>query len=257
MPYPSPLHARTLGTIAVAWSATAYLLEEVRRLCVADGRWASVATAAVAVVLLLAAGRHAFAATSRKTAMVRLAVAESVLVLAQMAVRGHMPVPLWAIPFGLLGVLPVWLAFAAALIVPVWPSVEAGSQEDADRAMIVAALWVALPTIVTNVIGAAYMHTFGSPLLAVLNIGLPLALAIVGGVRISSRRRWVEAVASGAHPGWRIIDAPAGRAALPALVRVGKEEPGSLLVRVHAAGQPFREAERLEEVAIVRGRGKR
>jgi hypothetical protein len=69
-------------------------------------------------------------------------------------------------------------------------------------------------------------------------------------VRIRARRRWLDRVGAGSVRGWRLVDGVRGAESLPYLVRTAYREPQTL-VRVHDAGQPFREGDTYEPIALV------
>ena len=252
VPYAPRVSAKAAGAIAVGWGAASSLIDELRRLCFADGGWTWVGIAALSLALRCALGPYAFGARSRRAATARLALGYLLLSAALVATRGW-PGPFMALGYGLTS--PLWLAFAALLVYPIWKYSDAGSQEDADRAQVAAAGWVALPTVTVLVATRAVPWPSGTMLLpATLDIGLPLVVATFAVARIWSRRHWLTSVASGKHPRWRIIDEPAAAVALPALVRAtASGADRKVLVRVHAAEQPFRDVERLEAVGIVAG----
>jgi hypothetical protein len=147
--------------------------------------------------------------------------------------------------------------------------VEARSREADDRAQVAAAGWLALtqvPMLLLSLVALAltirtepdggpgpWFHVQVArvlPVAALLGIVVPAAVAMAARVRIRSRRRWLERVGAGEVARWKIVEQAAVSPGLPRLVGAAAGDVRTL-VRVHEPGQPFREGESQEAVALV------
>ena len=256
IPYPPLVSARWAGVIAVAWPSA--LLDTTRLALAGSASAVEVAEQAILVGLRVATGAYAFAAGSRGSAVRRLGTSTALLTLVG-AWRWHHNAPIW--PGALVGTLlsSIVVAFAGAAILVwfLWPKIERPSLEADDRALVTAALYIAIPAAVLDIGAAGILSRFGHSaaswalFFAAWSIALPIALAALAKLRIHHRHRWLAKVAGGQDPQWRIVAAQhLGAESLPR-IQSGYEE-GSILVHVHESkNAPFRGGQHLEPVAFV------
>jgi hypothetical protein len=126
------------------------------------------------------------------------------------------------------------------------------SHESTDRAEIGAWLWIGVPGILmwfALLLGRHPPSLLGAIAVALIVLA-PLGVVGWALARIHLRRRWLANVATGLVPQWRIVRTRVQQR-LPTLLEDRAKIPDGVLVRVQPAEMPFRDAERLEPVAVV------
>lgn len=144
--------------------------------------------------------------------------------------------------------------WCALLVYGVHPHARASSDERADRVLFLGAIWLALPLVPIDLVAWGLESPSPSKaelaLSALLRIVVPLGAALWVVARAAGRRRWLQRVARGEEPSWRLLDRPgAVHSDLPRL-DASDGESDRTLVRVRIGGEAFRTAE-YEEVAVV------
>jgi hypothetical protein len=275
VPYGSLMSARTAGTLAFVWWGLTRCVAGI----VSDGFVPlTLLSNSISTALALAIALFAFSARSRGRIAWRLVsgglllcVAEVVFVIARTLPHHSASTALVIASVAIGAVLSGGLAAAYSGLLGwlIGRHVEAPSREGDDRAQVIAGTWVLgsqapallfalmafamkgrFPALHQAWATTAMVRTLAVPIL--LGYAAPAALAISALSRIRARRRWLERVRVGELPHWRIVELASPAARIPHLVDVG-QGPTATLVRVHDAGQPFRESETQEPIAVVAG----
>lgn len=231
--------------------------------------FAALVDLAGAVLIYVAAG-YTLRARTRGAAIGRLVVARVALAVAsfvalspgQFSRFGAFEMAIAAVT-----TVPMSLIVLVAMVVIVWPVLRTSSYEAEDRALIWIVLWMLVPGLLNGAFALTTAHFFthysGDVLARSLAIQLvvsgtiPVALAVAAAVRSGLRRRWLSRVEAGGDPTWRLLDrGESAETDLPVLRSSTPPGPTRILARVLQVSptDPFREAEGLEPVAIVRSR---
>lgn len=134
------------------------------------------------------------------------------------------------------------------------------SHESVDRALVAAGAWTAVPSALVLVAPGGPSrdgHAVSFVLAGFLAVVVPAMVAARAGARLLARRRWLARVEAGREPRWRVMD-ETPREAVPALAPLLDVPPNALRVRVLVEVEPqldpFRGAETVRPLALVRGR---
>jgi hypothetical protein len=153
---------------------------------------------------------------------------------------------------GLIGVcvpLCAWALWLAVLGFVLQTFSRNKTHEDADRAVIGAAVWVTIPQLW---LWYARTHFGQQPPLwngmnLLLCVAAPLGAALLAGFRIVDRRRWLERVADGDFAQWRLVEVQTSCPDLPVLTSLAATKA---LAWVHTGkGHPVNEL--IEPMAMV------
>lgn len=217
--------------------------------------------------LIYAAARYALRARNRGAAIGRLVVARAALAVASnvaLSPGGEFS-RFNALEMAIASVInvPVWLTVLIAMVVIVWRVLRTPSYEAEDRALIWVAMWMLVPNLLSDAFSLTVVARFshypglaGALAIQLVVFGtIPLGLAVAAAVRVGLRRRWLSRVEAGREPLWRLVDrGESAETDLPVLTSSTPPGPTRILARVLAVSptDPFREAEGLEPVALVR-----
>jgi hypothetical protein len=193
-------------------------------------RWMARATTAIEALLV------AVGVQSVLTAACSLALASADLLPASYLLgRGPLPGFVAAFHGAVLGTLVgIWQGMLAGFVAR---RRRTPSLDLRDRVLTGLGLGIAVPASAVLAVGLLVWRE--AALIWLLAAVLAPALVALGArVNVRARKRWIAAVSDGRVPGWRLVDQP-GRAD----VRV--------LVRTRVALEPFRDAEKMDAVAIV------
>jgi hypothetical protein len=270
VPFRSILSARAALCAALVWPWTLAVVGDVARRAMYPGNAAFAAVVNLAgAALIYAAARYALRARTRGAAIGRLVVARAALAVASIVALSPGEFSRFnALEMAIASVttVPVSLTVLIAMVVIVWPVLRTPSYEAEDRALIRIVMWMLVPSVLGAAFALSAAHFFanyGGDILArslaiqlVMFGTVPGGLAVAAAVRVGLRRRWLSRVDEGREPTWRLVDRGESEADLPVLTSSTPVGPTRILARVLSVSptDPFREAEGLEPVAIVRSR---
>jgi hypothetical protein len=292
LPFGRVVSTRTVWLVAGLWAPLVGLVAALGLRGGPAANWLELTLLLIRLVLSYGAANKAFASRTRWRAMAWMASGAAIIVVVLAPL--YFGVAIVDGPGG--GTTFPWqdittcaaLAAAWYLLLAVFLYRPAGrsSHEQADCAVGLAGLWVALPILATNLtlthFTPAYLALatttfllFGYDVVPILNYGglggwiqgchsgcfllgvhlalvglLPIAVALLILLRIISRRRWVRLVEDGRISGWRLMDATIPRSAgIPVLTGDGQGAV-KVLARISGTADPFRAVD-VEPVALV------
>jgi hypothetical protein len=220
-----------------------------------------------AAVITYAAARYALRASTRGAAIGWLVIARAAIGAAVVALRPGVS-RFNALEMVMAAAIdaPMLLIALIAMVVVAWPVLGTPSYEAEDRALVWMVMWMLVPSLLSDALAltvTSFSHYHADVLARNLAIQLvvlatiPMAFAVAAAVRVGLRRRWLSRVEAGREPTWRLLDrGESAETDLPVLTSATPPGPTRILARVLAVSpaDPFREAEGLEPVAIVRSR---
>jgi hypothetical protein len=266
VPFRSILSARAALSAALVWPFALAIVGVMagRALYPRDGAAFAAVVDLAGAALIYVAARYALRARTRGAAIGRLVVAKAALSIASVPWRpGFSGYDVVGLVISTVTTLPISFIAPIAMVVVAWPVLRAPSYEAEDRALIWMAVWMLVPNLLNDAFSLTVVARFSHyPALArnlaiqlVLFGTIPVALAVAAAVRVGLRRRWLSSVEAGREPMWRLVDrGESAETDLPVLRSSTPPGPTRILACVLAVSptDPFREAEGLEPVAIVR-----
>jgi hypothetical protein len=264
VPYAAILPARQVAVIAFAFPFLAHLVDTARLVLTREEDAAALVVALVMLLVCYEFARRAFCARQISFAALWLVtgvVASSGLELGYCLHNLHARIPEHALEATaranfLAGPL-THSVYALVFLISQMRFVAESSDESADQAVVVAAVWLGLAYLSTIDSGpslvlsrtSTMMH---SSLARHLTTTVPLLFALAALARLILRRRWLSIVSSGRDPRWHLVlcdgDVPA---CLPSLARTRAGAPSMVLVTVYPNELPHHSTERSQMKATL------
>jgi hypothetical protein len=197
---------------------------------------------------MYAVARHTWTSQNLRTAIRRLSVGAMLCEAARQVGQ------LWRIggvgalePWGnAVALAPLLLAAtcSAQLAILMWPDTQGDTLDQADRAVLLAAFWVAIPAAEMLAFFATAGPSWGFVnAQSVWNVAIPLAIGAFTALRMNRRGRWLVSVARGRDPAFHLERGVQAQGDGGSVRRV--------LSRVYGPAAPFRSAARRQPIATL------